>query len=211
MYSSLPPSSSSCSCSCSCSSFSSCSSLTLSPLFSLDLHLIVNFVTASTSFKSSESWTPICLPQFNDKGYLHSYVYYITADICLLLISSKAEHFYELSKKKNFIVQELSTSGALTAISTALERQHYSPGQPSLLSFSIYLSFFYSFSPSFSLSFLTPLCSGEVGVSGLLHFVYKQQSTHQLTRPAFEPPYQTKIERKRCDVSSSSSSFFTTY
>jgi hypothetical protein len=27
-----------------------------------DLHIIMNFITSSSSFRSSESWTPICLP-----------------------------------------------------------------------------------------------------------------------------------------------------
>ena len=116
-----------------------------------DLHLIVNFITTSTTFKSSESWTPICLPQFNDKvsgcfhsfiitlilndsddrystqGYLHAYVYYITPEVCLLLMSSKGDHFYELSGKKDFIEKELRSTGALSAIVMAIERQHYSP------------------------------------------------------------------------------------
>ncbi len=34
-------------------------------LHPLDLHLIFNLVTASESFKSAESWTPICLPKFD--------------------------------------------------------------------------------------------------------------------------------------------------
>ena len=37
---------------------------TLQPV---DVHLIMNLVDASTSFRSAESWTPLCLPKFSDK------------------------------------------------------------------------------------------------------------------------------------------------
>ena len=33
----------------------------------LDLHLIFNLVSASESFKTAESWTPVCLPKFDPK------------------------------------------------------------------------------------------------------------------------------------------------
>ena len=30
-----------------------------------DIHLVLNLVSASTSFRTAESWMPICLPKFN--------------------------------------------------------------------------------------------------------------------------------------------------
>ena len=36
-------------------------------LSSPDLHLIFNLVSASTSFQTAESWTPICLPRFDNR------------------------------------------------------------------------------------------------------------------------------------------------
>ena len=63
-----------------------------------DLLLLINFVTTQPSFKNSETWTPLCLPRFNDKGYLYSYVAYLDpkSDVCLLLISAtdKPEQFH---------------------------------------------------------------------------------------------------------------------
>lgn len=32
-----------------------------------DIHLIFNLVSASESFKAAESWTPICLPNFDSR------------------------------------------------------------------------------------------------------------------------------------------------
>jgi len=53
-----------------------------------DVLLLINFMTTQPSFKSSETWTPLCLPRFNDKGYLYAYVAYLDpkSDVCLLLI-----------------------------------------------------------------------------------------------------------------------------
>jgi vacuolar fusion protein MON1 len=36
-----------------------------------DLRLVFNLIECSESFKSSESWTPICLPKFDSNGFLH--------------------------------------------------------------------------------------------------------------------------------------------
>lgn len=68
--------------------------------------MITNFINASSSFRSSESnWTPICLPKFNDQGFLHALVCFIAQDICLLLISTQTDAFEDLSKRKNTIVE----------------------------------------------------------------------------------------------------------
>ena len=41
--------------------------LTLIFVLFVDLHLIFNLVSASTSFQTAESWTPICLPRFDNR------------------------------------------------------------------------------------------------------------------------------------------------
>lgn len=38
-----------------------------------DIHLVLNLVQSSESFKTAESWTPICLPKF-DSRYSHLFV-----------------------------------------------------------------------------------------------------------------------------------------
>ena len=73
-----------------------CVCVCLSP----DVHLIINLVDASTSFRSAESWTPICLPKFNDTGFLHAHVSYLPDDspACMLLISTNKEKFFDLQQ-----------------------------------------------------------------------------------------------------------------
>ena len=72
-----------------------------------DIHMIFNLVDASTSFQATETWTPICLPKFNDTGFLHAYVCYLPGDsnACLLLISTNREKFFELKQCKERVIE----------------------------------------------------------------------------------------------------------
>ena len=70
-----------------------------------DLHLILNFVNSSTAFRTSEVWTPICLPNFDDSGFLHAHVCFIATDICLVLVAAHQEHFYQMADCRNAVVQ----------------------------------------------------------------------------------------------------------
>ena len=47
-----------------------------------DIHLIINLISASTSFRAAQSWMPICLPKFNNQS------------VCALIVnSSHVENF----------------------------------------------------------------------------------------------------------------------
>lgn len=98
-------------------------------LHSEDFHLIVNFLSNATSIKQTESSTsPVCLPRFNDRGYLHFYTTFLSKEVCLILISTKAGNF---EAGKNQIERGLREVGALRTIRESLERNanskhHYS-------------------------------------------------------------------------------------
>eukprot|EP01121_Diplochlamys_sp_Union-15-3_P016688 TRINITY_DN572_c0_g1_i3.p1 TRINITY_DN572_c0_g1~~TRINITY_DN572_c0_g1_i3.p1 ORF type:complete len:275 (+),score=28.91 TRINITY_DN572_c0_g1_i3:136-960(+) len=136
-------------------------------LYPPDLHLIMNFVNSSDSFRSSdEAWTPYCLPNFNSKGFLHLYVCYLTPELCLLLVFSKADNVYIKGHKcKEQILAELKANSCIEAINSSIKQNNYD--------------------------------LEEVKVPGLLHFVYKSLSTSQFTSPSFGPPYTTRKEQKR--------------
>nr|CAG8439759.1 8008_t:CDS:10 [Entrophospora candida]CAG8441630.1 3599_t:CDS:10 [Entrophospora candida] len=91
-----------------------------------DIHLIFNTVNGSSSFKSYESWAPICLPGFNSKGFLYVYLCYIAVNTCLVLISPDKEKFYELSEARNVIFEKLESTGSLKGIEEALQNDSYS-------------------------------------------------------------------------------------
>lgn len=67
-----------------------------------DLRIIFNLVDSTESFKSSESWTPICLPKFDSNGFLHAHISYLTEDCnaCLLLMSTERDVFFDLQEAK---------------------------------------------------------------------------------------------------------------
>ncbi|RUS16632.1 hypothetical protein BC937DRAFT_90978 [Endogone sp. FLAS-F59071] len=89
-----------------------------------DLHLLFNMLTGSTTFRSAESWTPLCLPKFNSKGFLHAYICYIERDVCLLMISTDKDRFFDLSEWKGRIVESLQTSGALEGLQRAVDETY---------------------------------------------------------------------------------------
>ena len=99
-----------------------------------DLQLIFNMLDATGGLKASEgeSWIPICLPAFNNRGYLYMYVSFVDqsagdgptggrgrgrhddegaaeevgdGQIAILLISTEKERFYELKQMRDEVVQ----------------------------------------------------------------------------------------------------------
>ena len=73
-----------------------------------DLHLLINFLHNSQSLQSSESWTPICLPDFNATGYVYAYTSFLTDDLCLCLVSINSADIAGLKDSKARIVDALS-------------------------------------------------------------------------------------------------------
>ncbi|OUM65411.1 hypothetical protein PIROE2DRAFT_20342 [Piromyces sp. E2] len=112
----------------------------------LDMHLIINMIT-STSFRSVESWSPICLPKYNSRGFLYAYVSYLDniesqsypenetntptsptspsnsnlkitkTDICLTLLSPDKNAFFDLSNCKKKIEKVFNKTGIFKSIS----------------------------------------------------------------------------------------------
>ncbi|XP_064632667.1 vacuolar fusion protein MON1 homolog A-like [Lineus longissimus] len=136
-------------------------------LHPIDLHLIINLVNASESFKAAESWTPICLPKFDTSGYLHGHVSYLDDECnsCLLLLTVDRDTFFKLSDCRNRILDRLKRHNCLQAINESLKRKGYSTTQ--------------------------------VGIPDLRHFMYKSRSTAQFTSPDFEAPYISDEEQTR--------------
>ncbi|KAK3712200.1 hypothetical protein QZH41_018431 [Actinostola sp. cb2023] len=132
-----------------------------------DLHLIFNLVSASTSFQSAESWTPICLPRFDNSGYLYAHISYLQDDCpaCLLLLSTDRNAFFELAGSKQKILEKLNKYRCLEAITEAVATRSYN--------------------------------IDHVGIPELYHFIYKSKSTAQYTSPELQAPYLEKEEQER--------------
>eukprot|EP00041_Stephanoeca_diplocostata_P015202 m.288513 g.288513 ORF g.288513 m.288513 type:complete len:535 (+) comp19962_c0_seq1:277-1881(+) len=131
-----------------------------------DLHLIFNLV-ASSEFSAGECYIPMCLPRFNNTGFLHAHVSYVdeASTACLLLITDNREAFYELNTCRAKIVQALSSNGCLQEISKAVTNNSYQ--------------------------------IDNMEVPDLRHFLYKSKSIAQYTSPTLEAPYNLPGERLR--------------
>lgn len=136
-------------------------------LHPMDLHLIINLVNASESFKAAESWTPICLPKFDASGYLQAHISYLdeSCQTCMLLLSVDRESFFILSECKKKIQERLIKYNGLQAITDSLMKTSYSCRQ--------------------------------CGISDLRHFLYKSRSMAQYTSPELEAPYLSEEEQER--------------
>ncbi|XP_053959622.1 vacuolar fusion protein MON1 homolog A [Anastrepha ludens] len=137
-----------------------------------DLRLVFNLIECSESFKTSENWTPICLPKFDMNGYLYAHVSYLTDDCqaCLLLLSVDPNVFFTLSDAKRRITDKLRSSKCLEAISKEIDK------------------------PSNGGLNLTTM-----GIPELRHFLYKPKSAAQLLCSELVPPYSTLKEFERLE------------
>lgn len=130
-----------------------------------DIHLLTNFIMSSDSFKSTEAClTPICLPDLNNATSFHQYVSYLSDDICLVLLGSKADHFSSMITTQKAITKEFEKEDILNLVPD-MYNKHYSVM--------------------------------DVGVPGLLHFLYKSDGIRQLTLPRYTAPYNSKTAKKR--------------
>ncbi|ORM40055.1 Protein SAND [Babesia sp. Xinjiang] len=94
-------------------------SITFSPS---DIAIVVNMVSASHSLRQQESWTPLCLPDFNDQAFTYAYVNYIDSDIGVVCISSTGdqEQFHKISGQFEVLTKKMTDSGFLSGLRMSL-------------------------------------------------------------------------------------------
>ncbi|QIX00914.1 hypothetical protein AMS68_006431 [Peltaster fructicola] len=149
-----------------------------------DLHLIFNMLFEAEGVKAGggESWIPLCLPGFNNAGYLYMYVSFLSAntsgdsqspaqadddnDVATVLISTDKESFYELRKMRNELTTQLRSNGSMTVIQTSIIR-----GKAT--------------------------CADLVPGTSLKHFLYKSRSNVQFVMPSLLPDFGTLLARRK--------------
>ncbi|XP_019360679.1 PREDICTED: vacuolar fusion protein MON1 homolog A [Gavialis gangeticus] len=136
-------------------------------LHPIDLHLLFNLISSSSSFREGEAWTPICLPKFNSSGFFHAHISYLEqeTDLCLLLVSTDREDFFTVSDCKRRFQERLRKRGVYHVLQEALRTPFYSISQ--------------------------------VGIPDLRHFIYKSKSSGLFTSPEIEGPYVSEEEKER--------------
>ncbi|KAI7835133.1 vacuolar fusion protein MON1 [Kickxella alabastrina] len=91
-----------------------------------DLHLLFN-MSSSKNFATGEHWTPVCFPKFNDKGFLHVYLNYITPNVAIMLVSADRNSFSTISKYCQNIAEDLSTDDSLNRLDDAATQRALRP------------------------------------------------------------------------------------
>lgn len=118
-----------------------------------DLQLIFNMLFESDGIKGGggENWIPLCLPAFNNEGYLYMYVSFFededqgttkestdgggdgghneeeqrqarfSQEIAMVLISTDKESFFGLKKMRDDVAQQLAKNGGLAMIRGAVQ------------------------------------------------------------------------------------------
>ncbi|KAK1754880.1 vacuolar fusion protein mon-1 [Echria macrotheca] len=111
-----------------------------------DLQLIFNMLFESGGVKAGggENWIPLCLPAFNNSGYLYMYVSFLDGvaettesaptptpsddpppepepehEIAIILISPDKESFYDLKEMRDKVASHLAKNGSLSLVRTA--------------------------------------------------------------------------------------------
>lgn len=76
-----------------------------------DTHILLNLISGNSSLRITEAqiWTPICLPNFNDRGFVYAYISFPWEEsaACLILLSVKKDHFDPLNEVKKRIVEKM--------------------------------------------------------------------------------------------------------
>ncbi|KEQ62623.1 DUF254-domain-containing protein [Aureobasidium melanogenum CBS 110374] len=155
-----------------------------------DLQLIFNMLFEAGSVKAGggENWIPLCLPGFNNTGFLYMYVSFLdigqdTAKVseerprpstsprdddqlAIILISADKEAFYELRQMRDDLIEQLNTNGSMSILSTSIRH-----GRPSI--------------------------SSILPSSPLLHFIYKSRPNVQFFTPSFHPHFSSLVPHRR--------------
>ncbi|KAF8610273.1 DUF254-domain-containing protein [Ceratobasidium sp. AG-I] len=149
-----------------------------------DLHLLLNTL-ASPALRSSASasWLPICLPKFNPKGFLYCYVSFLDS------ISAKQDAPEGTDGEPQKIEGQPGREGDDIGIGLAIvtpDREGFekirsvaSDAETALLKANI---------PALlsQAAHASPYPASDLGINGLLHFVYKSRTLVQITHPQWD-------------------------
>ncbi|KAI3826493.1 hypothetical protein L1987_00541 [Smallanthus sonchifolius] len=161
-----------------------------------DMLLLANFVMSSESFRTSESFSPICLPRYNPMAFLYAYVHYLDVDTYLILLTASSQAFFHLKECRIRVETVLSKSNVLNEVQRSMSegglRIDHLPVDPSARSGSL-----------FHLNQRRPSPETIVGVggpAGLLHFIYRsiyldQYVSSEFASPISAPPQQKRLYR----------------
>nr|WGH73121.1 SAND family protein [Allium wallichii] len=162
-----------------------------------DMLLLANFVMSSESFRTSESFSPICLPRYNPMAFLYAYIHYLDVDTHLTLLSTSSDAFFHLKDCRINIEAVLLKSNVLDQVQRSMLNGglHVEdvPINPTLRSGTFTSHMGNERITSGSL--LPKVCTG--GPAGLWHFIYRSIYLDQYVSSEFSPPINSFKQQKR--------------
>ncbi|XVF05683.1 hypothetical protein REPUB_Repub05bG0193600 [Reevesia pubescens] len=165
-----------------------------------DMLLLSNFVMSSESFRTSESFSPICLPRYNPMAFLYAYVHFLDIDTYLMLLTTSSDAFFHLKDCRMRVEMALLKSNVLSEVQRSMidggMRVEDLPIDPLPRSGS---------SPHLGQQRLSTDCPerlrepfiGIGGPAGLWHFIYRSIYLDQYVSSEFSPPLNSPQQQKR--------------
>ncbi|KAJ7947814.1 Vacuolar fusion protein MON1 [Quillaja saponaria] len=165
-----------------------------------DMLLLANFVMSSESFRTSESFSPICLPRYNPMAFLYAYVHYFDVDTYLILLTTSSDAFYHLKDCRIRIKMVLLKSNVLSEVQRSLldGGMHIEdlPVDPlPHLGSSSHLD--QHRLPTDSPERFKEPYAGVGGPAGLWHFIYRSIYLDQYVSSEFSSPINSTRQQKR--------------
>ena len=77
-----------------------------------DLVLLINLVMSSASMRSSESWTPVCLPSLSDEAFVYAYVRFLSDEVSYVSVclSPENSNFHAISQHSELVYSTIVSS-----------------------------------------------------------------------------------------------------
>ena len=127
------------------------------------------------TIKQSENiFVPICLPHYNDNGFLHCLISYISEETICLLFSSNSEFLPHVKEIQQKIQKKFEEEKIFEEIKKNIKKiENFDPKKEFHL-------------------------QNEENNNFLIHFIYKKKKISQFFAPIFlQPPYNRKNNTKR--------------
>ncbi|XP_010260047.1 PREDICTED: protein SAND isoform X2 [Nelumbo nucifera] len=166
-----------------------------------DMLLLSNFVLSSESFRTSESFSPICLPRYNPMAFLYAYVHYFDVDTYLMLLTTSSDAFYHLKDCRIRIEMVLLKSNVLSEVQRSMLdgglRVEDLPVDPSPRPGSLSPHLGQDRLTTESPEIFKEACLGIGGPAGLWHFIYRSIYLDQYVSSEFSSPLNNSSQQKR--------------
>ncbi|XP_057844269.2 vacuolar fusion protein MON1 homolog isoform X1 [Cryptomeria japonica] len=164
-----------------------------------DMLLLSNFVSSSESFRTTESFSPICLPKYNAMAFLYAYVQYLEVDTYLVLLTTSSDAFFHLKECRIRIENVLVKSQVLSEIQRSVldGGLHVEdlPGENTVPMRSTS-----SRAEQDMVGSSTGIERRNIGIggpAGLWHFMYRSNYLDQYVASEYPPPLNNRNAQKR--------------